>query len=146
MRGIDFASHSEAIEWLRERGFKVNPDVAVHDGIDEVVERCRWWEERRDELDYEIDGVVVKVDERALWRELGVVGREPRWAIAWKFAPTTATTKLRKSSGTSAAPATWFRSRCWSRSTSAASRSARRPSTTRRTWRARTCARATRSS
>ncbi len=45
-------------------------------------------------LDYEIDGVVVKVDERALWRELGVVGREPRWAIAWKFAPTTATTKL----------------------------------------------------
>ena len=58
------------------------------------MKRCRWWEERRDELDYEIDGVVVKVDERALWRELGVVGREPRWAIAWKFAPTTATTKL----------------------------------------------------
>ncbi len=53
-----------------------------------------WWEERREELDYEIDGVVVKVDERALWRELGVVGREPRWAIAWKFPPTTATTKL----------------------------------------------------
>ena len=46
------------------------------------------------QLDYEIDGVVVKVDERALWRELGVVGREPRWAIAWKFPPTTATTKL----------------------------------------------------
>ena len=59
-----------------------------------MVERCRWWEERREQLDYEIDGVVVKVDERALWRELGVVGREPRWAIAWKFAPTTATTKL----------------------------------------------------
>jgi DNA ligase (NAD+) len=61
-----------------------------------VVERCRWWEERREELDYEIDGVVVKVDERSLWRELGVVGREPRWAIAWKFPPTTATTKLNK--------------------------------------------------
>ena len=59
-----------------------------------MVERCHWWEERRDQLDYEIDGVVVKVDERALWRELGVVGREPRWAIAWKFPPTTATTKL----------------------------------------------------
>ena len=59
-----------------------------------MVERCHWWEERREELDYEIDGVVVKVDERALWRELGVVGREPRWAIAWKFPPTTATTKL----------------------------------------------------
>ena len=47
-------------------------------------------------LDYEIDGVVVKVDERALWRELGVVGREPRWAIAWKFPPTTATTTMKK--------------------------------------------------
>jgi len=88
------ASHSEAIEWLRERGFKVNPDVAVHDSIDDVVARCRWWEERRDQLDYEIDGVVVKIDDRAQQRELGVVGREPRWSIAWKFPPTTATTKL----------------------------------------------------
>jgi DNA ligase (NAD+) len=93
-RGLDPATHSEEIEWLRERGFKVNPKTDHHPGIDSVVERCRWWEERREELDYEIDGVVVKVDERALWRELGVVGREPRWAIAWKFAPTTATTKL----------------------------------------------------
>ena len=93
-RGLDFATHSEEIEWLRERGFKVNPDTDHHAGIDSVVKRCRWWEERREALDYEIDGVVVKVDERALWRELGVVGREPRWAIAWKFAPTTATTKL----------------------------------------------------
>jgi len=94
VRGLDLATHSEEIEWLRERGFKVNPDTEHHAGIESVVKRCRWWEEHRDELDYEIDGVVVKVDERALWRELGVVGREPRWAIAWKFAPTTATTKL----------------------------------------------------
>jgi DNA ligase (NAD+) len=93
-RGLDFATHGEEVAWLRERGFKVNPDTAHHGGIDSVVERCRWWEERRESLDYEIDGVVVKVDERAIWRELGVVGREPRWAIAWKFAPTTATTKL----------------------------------------------------
>jgi len=96
VKGLDLPTHSAEIEWLRERGFKVNPDTAHHDGIDSVVERCRWWEERRDELDYEIDGVVVKIDERALWRELGVVGREPRWAIAWKFAPTTATTKLHR--------------------------------------------------
>jgi DNA ligase (NAD+) len=94
VRGLDLATHSEEIEWLRERGFKVNPDTGHHPDIESVVERCRWWEERRDQLDYEIDGVVVKVDERALWRELGVVGREPRWAIAWKFPPTTATTKL----------------------------------------------------
>jgi DNA ligase (NAD+) len=93
-RGLDLASHSEEVAWLRAKGFKVNPDTEHHADIDSVVERCRWWEERREQLDYEIDGVVVKVDERALWRELGVVGREPRWAIAWKFPPTTATTKL----------------------------------------------------
>jgi DNA ligase (NAD+) len=93
-RGLDLASHSEEIAWLRDRLFKVNPDTAHHAEIESVVERCRWWEERREQLDYEIDGVVVKVDERALWRELGVVGREPRWAIAWKFPPTTATTKM----------------------------------------------------
>jgi DNA ligase (NAD+) len=93
-RGLDLATHSDEVEWLRERGFKVNPDTDHHAGIDSVVKRCLWWEERRDQLDYEIDGVVVKIDERALWRELGVVGREPRWAIAWKFAPTTATTKM----------------------------------------------------
>jgi DNA ligase (NAD+) len=94
VRGLDLATHMDEVEWLRDRGFKVNPDTAHHDGVEGVVERCHWWEERRETLDYEIDGVVVKVDERALWRELGVVGREPRWAIAWKFPPTTATTKM----------------------------------------------------
>ena len=94
--GLELATHSEELEWLRANGFKVNPDTGRHDDIDAVVERCRWWEERREELDFEIDGVVVKIDERALWRELGVVGREPRWAIAWKFPPTTATTKLNR--------------------------------------------------
>jgi DNA ligase (NAD+) len=90
------ASHSESLEWLRDRGFKVNGEIAILHGIDEVAERCRWWEGRRDALDFEIDGVVVKVDDRGLQRELGVAGREPRWAVAWKFAPTTATTKLNK--------------------------------------------------
>ncbi len=94
MRGLDPATHFEELEWLRDHGFKVNPDVEHHPGVDSVVKRCRWWEERREQLDYEIDGVVIKLDERPLWRELGVVGREPRWAIAWKFAPTTATTRL----------------------------------------------------
>jgi DNA ligase (NAD+) len=93
-RGLDLATHMDEVEWLNDRGFKVNPDTAHHEGVEGVVKRCHWWEERREQLDYEIDGVVVKVDERALWRELGVVGREPRWAIAWKFPPTTATTKM----------------------------------------------------
>jgi DNA ligase (NAD+) len=94
VRGLDLATHMDEVEWLGEHGFKVNPDTDHHQGVEGVVKRCHWWEERRESLDYEIDGVVVKVDERALWRELGVVGREPRWAIAWKFPPTTATTKM----------------------------------------------------
>ena len=71
------------------------PDVEIHDTVDEVVAACRAWQERRDRLDFEIDGVVVKVDDLDLQRQLGVVGREPRGAIAWKFPPTTATTTLK---------------------------------------------------
>jgi DNA ligase (NAD+) len=93
--GVEFESHEAELDWLRERGFKVAPDTGQHEEIEAVVKRCLWWEGRRDQLDFEIDGVVVKVNERGLWRELGVVGREPRWAIAWKFAPTTATTRLK---------------------------------------------------
>jgi len=94
VRGLDLPTHMDEVEWLRDRGFKVNPDTGHHEGVEGVVKRCHWWEERRETLDYEIDGVVVKVDEKELWRELGVVGREPRWAIAWKFPPTTATTRM----------------------------------------------------
>ena len=94
--GVEHASHSEELDWLRERGFRVSGEIAVHTDGAAVVERCEWWLDRREALDFEIDGVVIKVDERALWRELGVVGREPRWAIAWKFPPTTATTMLKK--------------------------------------------------
>ncbi len=92
--GISFAAHWDALEWLREHRFPVHPDVAKLRTEDEVVKRCRSWEQRRGSLDFEIDGVVVKVNEAELQRRLGVVGREPRWAIAWKFPPTTAVTKL----------------------------------------------------
>ena len=61
-----------------------------------MIEQCLDWQERRGELDFEIDGVVIKVDDLALQRRLGSVGRDPRWAIAWKFPPTTAVTKLEK--------------------------------------------------
>jgi DNA ligase (NAD+) len=95
VEGIEFERHWESLEWLRDHGFRVNRDVELHDTVDEVVAACRAWEDRRDRLDFEIDGVVVKVDDLALQRQLGVVGREPRGAIAWKFAPTMATTTLR---------------------------------------------------
>ena len=94
--GIGFAAHSDALQWLREHRFPVHPDVALLCSEDDVVERCRSWEQRRGSLEFEIDGVVVKVNGVELQRRLGVVGREPRWAIAWKFAPTTAATKLER--------------------------------------------------
>src|SRR3954452_3327719 len=94
--GIEFATQLESLEWPRDHGFKVNPDIERHDRLDEVLEVCRAWETRREALDFEIDGVVVKVDDLGLQRQLGVVGREPRGAIAWKFAPMTATTILNR--------------------------------------------------
>jgi DNA ligase (NAD+) len=92
--GITFETHYDALEWLRERRFPVHPDVKRLRSEDDVVAQCRSWEQRRGSLDFEIDGVVVKVNAAELQRRLGVVGREPRWAIAWKFPPTTAVTKL----------------------------------------------------
>jgi DNA ligase (NAD+) len=92
--GISFAAHWDALQWLREHRFPVHPDVKKLRTEDEVVAQCRSWEERRGSLDFEIDGAVVKVSDVELQRRLGVVGREPRWAIAWKFPPTTAVTRL----------------------------------------------------
>jgi DNA ligase (NAD+) len=93
--GIAFGTHWEELEWLREHGFRVNGDVQLLSSEEEVVAQCLAWQERRGALDFEIDGVVAKVNDRELQRRLGVVGREPRWSIAWKFPPTTAVTTLK---------------------------------------------------
>jgi DNA ligase (NAD+) len=92
--GLSFDAHWEALEWLRARRFPVNPDVRKLTDEQELVAQCESWERRRGSLEFEIDGVVVKVNQFALQRRLGVVGRDPRWAIAWKFPPTTAVTRL----------------------------------------------------
>ena len=94
--GQDFSSQHEVLAWLREAGFRVNPDIGVAATVDEIVALCREWHDRRELLDYDIDGVVVKLDDRRLQAALGAVGRAPRWAVAYKFAPTTAQTRLRK--------------------------------------------------
>ncbi|MCC7370316.1 MAG: NAD-dependent DNA ligase LigA [Chloroflexi bacterium] len=86
--------HWEALQRFRELGFRTNPNNARVETIDELVEQIAAWEHRRESLPYEIDGVVVKIDELDVQRELGAVGREPRWAIAFKFPPTQATTVL----------------------------------------------------
>jgi DNA ligase (NAD+) len=93
--GIAFASQWEALTWLREHRFPVNDEIRLLSDEDEVVAQCKAWEERRSGLSFEIDGVVIKVNDVELQRRLGTVGREPRWAIAWKFPPTTKTTLLR---------------------------------------------------
>ena len=96
MEGIAFERHGQALDWLRERRFPVNPGIQVADDVAEVMQICTSWQDRRDTLDYEIDGVVVKVNDYELQRRLGVVGREPRGAVAWKFPPMTAVTRLVK--------------------------------------------------
>jgi DNA ligase (NAD+) len=94
--GLSFKTHWQALTWLREHGFRVNPDIQLLRSEDEVIAQCEAWQRRRGELDFEIDGVVIKVSDLSLQRRLGSVGRDPRWAIAWKFAPTTALTRLRE--------------------------------------------------
>ena len=96
LEGTQFSTHHEALDWLRKAGFRVNPDTRVAETLQQIVEGCRAWQERREGLDYDIDGVVVKLDDRRLQAALGAVGRDPRWAVAYKFAPTTAQTRLRK--------------------------------------------------
>ncbi len=96
IEGIAFERHGQALDWLREHRFPVNPGIQVADDVAEVMQICTSWQDRRDTLDYEIDGVVVKVNDYELQRRLGVVGREPRGAVAWKFPPMTAVTRLVK--------------------------------------------------
>jgi DNA ligase (NAD+) len=93
---LKFETHWEALEWLREHGFRVNHDIQRLRSEDDVIAQCLRWQERRGELDFEIDGVVIKVSDLQLQRRLGSVGRDPRWAVAWKFPPTTALTRLHK--------------------------------------------------
>jgi DNA ligase (NAD+) len=94
VEGLVLHDQWEALGWLREHGFPVNSEIVVLEHEDAVVEQCLEWERRRGSLDFEIDGVVVKVSSFELQRRLGAVGRDPRWAVAWKFPPTTAKTRL----------------------------------------------------
>jgi DNA ligase (NAD+) len=88
------AQQSENLKWITHLGMKVNPHRKLCHSLGEVLEFCRHWEEHRDELDYEIDGVVVKVNSIDLQTRLGSTSKSPRWAIAVKFRARQATTKL----------------------------------------------------
>ncbi len=94
--GVGFGRQSEMLQWLRERGFRTNPYAERLETIEEVATACREWETRRIELDYEIDGIVIKVDSLDQQRRLGALHSRPRWARAFKWAPMTARTTLRQ--------------------------------------------------
>jgi len=89
-----FASHWEALNWAMEAGFHVNESRKLCQNIEEVIDFCNAMESRRDDLPYEIDGVVVKVNSTALQEEFGATGKAPRWAVAYKYAARQATTRV----------------------------------------------------
>ncbi len=92
--GVAFETQWEALAWLRESGFRTNPFAERHESIEEVARVCAEWERRRIELDYEIDGIVIKVDSLDQQQRLGALHGRPRWSRAFKWAPMTAQTKL----------------------------------------------------
>jgi DNA ligase (NAD+) len=94
--GLGFTTHWESIQALKKAGFKVNPKAKPFKTLDEVIEYCRELEDHRDELDYEIDGAVIKVNSIEQQKILGATTKHPRWSIAYKFAARQATTRLLK--------------------------------------------------
>jgi DNA ligase (NAD+) len=93
--GPSFTNHADTLRWLADLGFPINPNIRTVQGLDAVNEYCHEWLEHRHDLNYEIDGVVVKVDDLAQRRELGATSKAPRWAIAYKFPPEEKTTLLK---------------------------------------------------
>ncbi|MBX6353445.1 MAG: NAD-dependent DNA ligase LigA [Thermoflavifilum sp.] len=93
--GVQLGSHSEALRWAAELGLPVNPEYRVCDRIDEVMAYIESWAERRHELPYATDGMVIKVDSLAQQQRLGATAKSPRWAIAYKYAAEEAETVLR---------------------------------------------------
>jgi DNA ligase (NAD+) len=92
--GVELRTHWQTLQWLKEHGFPINPFAQRLESIDEVAKACREWERKRTTLDYEIDGIVIKVDDYEQQRRLGALHSRPRWARAYKWAPMTATTRL----------------------------------------------------
>lgn len=89
-----FGTHWEALNWLETAGFRVNPHRALCSSIEEVIEFCNQMEAQRDDLGYEIDGIVVKVNSTAFQDEFGTTQKSPRWAVAYKYPARQTTTKV----------------------------------------------------
>ncbi|MFQ5901483.1 MAG: NAD-dependent DNA ligase LigA [Thermodesulfobacteriota bacterium] len=96
VQGATFETHMEALESLKRLGFKVNPLIEVCNGVEGVIDYHRKIEDKREDLPYELDGVVIKVNSLRLQERLGVLTRSPRWAVAYKFKPRQETTRIRE--------------------------------------------------
>jgi len=92
--GNNFNTHMEVLNYLKKFGFKVNPHIKLCQDIEEAINYCQKWIEKKDELDYEIDGMVIKVNSLRMREELGSTTRSPRWAVAYKFPAQQVTTKV----------------------------------------------------
>jgi DNA ligase (NAD+) len=89
-----FPTHAESLQWMERAGFKVNPHRRVCQTIEQLIGFCNEWETRRDELNYETDGIVVKVNQTRVREEIGWTSKSPRWAIAYKFPARQISTQL----------------------------------------------------
>ncbi|HYE83721.1 MAG TPA: NAD-dependent DNA ligase LigA [Clostridia bacterium] len=90
-----FDTHVETLEYLKEMGFKVSPFISVHKNSEEIIEKCSYWADKRGELPFEIDGLVIKVNSLEQRESLGYTTKTPRWAAAYKFPPETMKTKVK---------------------------------------------------
>ncbi len=95
LQGQHFKLHNQLLDYLAELGFKVNPHRKVCNNIEEVIQFCQQWTKQRDDLNYEIDGVVIKVNQLELREELGATSKYPRWAVAYKFPAQIKETKVK---------------------------------------------------
>jgi len=95
-RGINLNTQWDVLHYLKKMGFPVNPDIALFDDLEQVIAHSEQWMRKREELTYEADGVVIKINDLETQRSLGVVGRDPRGMLAFKFAAREATTRLKE--------------------------------------------------
>lgn len=93
--GVSFKTHAEVLEYLKKAGFRVDPHYRICSTIEEAIDYCNSWEDRKDKLDVEIDGMVLKVNSLARQEDLGFTTKSPRWAIAYKFPAEKALTEVR---------------------------------------------------
>ena len=94
IKGLNFEYHSAVLDFLSKLGFKTNKEYQIFSNINEVMQYCASWSEKKEQLDFDIDGMVIKVNNLKDQKILGYTAKDPRWAIAYKFQPEQGTTKI----------------------------------------------------